>query len=91
MFQQQGDEKRFNSKRRVRNAYRHAFLSAEGRIVLADLARECFVGKSTFKANDPSGRISAYYEGLRSVFELIQKTLRMTDAEVRNISQEESR
>ena len=88
IFQREIDEKRFISKRNVRNAYRHAFLSAEGKIVLADLARRCFVGQSTFQWNDPDGRISAFNDGHRCVFELIQKTIRLTDAEVREIAEE---
>lgn len=88
-IQDEGATKRFVTRRRLRHAYQQAFLSMEGKIVLGDLAKRCFVMGTTFVANDPSGRISAFQEGQRAVFQHIQTILRKSDEEIRNISEED--
>lgn len=88
-LQEQGTFDRFLRKRRMQSAYRHVFLTLEGRIVLADLAKRCFVLSTTFASGPDGDRISAFQEGQRAVFQHIQTVLRKTDEEIRNLTEED--
>ena len=80
---------RFVSKRRLRAAYQAVFLSMEGKVVLADLAKRCFVLSTTFVAGPDGDRISAFQEGQRCVFQHIQTLIRKSDDAIRKITEED--
>lgn len=89
MIQDEAAAVRLISRRRLRAAYQHVFLSMEGKIVLADLAKRCFVMSTTFASGPDGGRVSAFQEGQRCVFQHIQTIIRKSDEEIRNIAEED--
>ena len=64
-----------------KKAYEIAFDidSPSGRLVLSDLASYCFYDKSTF---DVDPRVSALYEGRRSVFLRIMEHINLSQEEL---------
>lgn len=68
---------------RTRRAYREAFGSPAGRIVLADLADFCGRDLEAFEPGDP--HTTAYRLGLRRAYERIQRLCGMTEAEFQRI------
>ncbi len=69
---------------RVANAYREVFGTPQGRRVLSDLYYECFAGRTTLVVvrgrADPIR--SAFFEGKRSIWNRIQRKLKMDDEAV---------
>ena len=63
--------------------------SAEARRVLADLARYCRVGRSSFVAGDPHQ--TAFNEGARDVFLHVAEMLRLAPADFVALIEEEQR
>lgn len=77
--------KRLRNKKR--KAYKKAFSSHEGKIVLNDLRNFCGATKSSY---DPSHQPheAVYAEGQRSVWLQIMKYLHLTDEEVLKLREE---
>ena len=71
------DAQQFIARRRT--AYVKAFANTFGEEVLADLARFCRAGASTF---DPDPRIHALLEGRREVYLRIMDHLHLTEDEL---------
>lgn len=74
---------------RKRAAYSDVFSSANGRIVLADLAEVCGAGKSPFVPGSPDE--TAFRAGRQEVWLRIQKWLGMTDEDIHALAEHERR
>jgi hypothetical protein len=64
----------------VAHAYRNVFTADEGRQVLADLARYCRAGCTSFVAGDPHQ--TAFNEGARDAFLHIVELAGLTPADI---------
>jgi len=75
------------------NSYNEAFSTPAGQTVLEDLARSCFVYKTTFTPGDPHA--TAFNEGMRhvvtSIFDMIRRTTTLNQEDNRNGSSDTSR
>jgi hypothetical protein len=74
------------SFQRLRRAYRSAFGSEEGRIVLGDLSRFCFATRSVYVPGDPMA--TTLNEGQRRVWLRIQRVLTLTDDQIYRLQEE---
>lgn len=74
---------------RKRSAYTDTFSSANGRIVLADLAEFCGAHRSPFVPG--SAHETAFRAGRQEVFLRIKEWMRMTDEQLNALAEHERR
>ncbi len=69
--------------RNLKRSYTDVFRSPVGQVVLKDLAQFCYATESTFHT-DP--RIDAYQQGMKAVWENIQRRLNLTAEEIYSLA-----
>ncbi len=71
--------------RALKSSYKKCFESEDGKVVLEDLKKECFVKHTTFTGEAIQ---TVYNEGIRSNFLYIQEMMDMSNIEVKETETE---